>query len=125
MINIPLLGLIAAGQPIEAIENKETIAVPQNRLPRFGEFYALRVIGDSMIKEGIFDCDVVIVREQPAVENGETAVDIINDNEVTLKKVYKEKNRFRLQPANPKLKPIFVKNLEIRGKAISVIRRFG
>jgi len=124
LVSIPLLGTIAAGEPIEAIENREDIKVLKSELAKSGEHFALRVSGDSMIKDGIFNGDVVIIREQPVVENGETAVAIINGNEATLKKVYKEKNRFRLQPANPKLKPIFVKSLEIRGKAISVIRHF-
>lgn len=124
LASIPLLGTIAAGEPIEAIENKERIKVSKSQLAKSGEHFALRVSGDSMIKEGIFDGDIVIIRKQPVVENGETAVAIINGNEATLKKVYKEKNGFRLQPANPKLKPILVKNLEVRGKAISVIRHF-
>jgi len=124
LVTIPLLGTIAAGQPIEAIENKETIEVPKSQLSKSGEHFALRVQGNSMIDEGIFDGSTVIIRKQPTVENGETAVVLINGNEVTLKKIYKEKNGFRLQPANPDLKPIFVKNLEIQGKVISIVRSF-
>lgn len=124
LIAIPLLGTIAAGQPIEAIEGPETIEVPKNQLSKSGKHYALRVQGNSMIDEGIFDGDTVIIREQPTAENGETVVALINDNEVTLKKIYKEKNGFRLQPANPNLKPIFVKKLIIQGKVIRVIRNF-
>ncbi len=124
LINIPLLGTIAAGQPIEAIENPETIEVPKNQLSKSGKHYALKVQGNSMIDEGIFDGDTVIIREQPTAENGETVVALINDNEVTLKKIYKEKNRFRLQPANPSLKPMFTKKLIIQGKVIRVIRNF-
>jgi len=122
LVNIPLLGTIAAGEPIEAIEERETIRVPKSQLSKSGKHYALRVSGDSMIDEGIFDGDTVIVREQPAVDNGETAVALINGNEVTLKKIYEEKNRFRLQPANPRLKPIFVEGLKIQGKVISILR---
>lgn len=124
LVNIPLLGTIAAGEPIEALEDKETIKVPRSQLSKSGEHYALRVSGNSMIDEGIYDGDKVIIRKQPAVENGEAAVALINGNEVTLKKIYKEKNGFRLQPANPKLKPIFTKELTIQGKVVSVIRNF-
>lgn len=124
LIKIPLLGTIAAGQPIEAVENKETITVPRSQISKSGEHFALKVQGDSMIDEGIFNGDTVIIRKQPNAENGETVVALINDNEVTLKKIYREKNGFRLQPANPDIKPIFVKELVIQGKVISVIRSF-
>ena len=124
LITIRLLGTIAAGQPIEAIEGPEVIEVPKNQLSKSGKHYALKVQGNSMIDEGIFDGDTVIIRQQSDAENGETVVALINDNEVTLKKIFKEKNRFRLQPANPNLKPIFTKELEIQGKVIRVIRTF-
>jgi len=124
LLEIPLLGTIAAGEPIEAIEDPEMIKVPKSQLSKSGEHYALRVQGDSMIDEGIFDGDTVIIRKQPDAENGETVVALINDNEVTLKKIYKEKNGFRLQPANSSIKPIFAKELVIQGKVMSVIRNF-
>lgn len=124
LIEIPLLGTIAAGAPIEAIEFLETISVPKSQLSKSGEHFALRVQGNSMIDEGIFDRDVVVIRKQPDAENGETVVALINNDEVTLKKIYKEKNRFRLQPANPNLKPIYAKELVIQGKVISVIRNY-
>ena len=124
LVAIPLLGTIAAGQPIEAIEDKETIEVPKSQLSKSGEHFALRVQGDSMIDEGIFDGDTVVIRKQSDAENGETVVALVNGNEVTLKKVYKERNGFRLQPANPNLKPIFTKELTLQGKVISVIRNF-
>jgi adenine-specific DNA-methyltransferase len=124
LIDVPLLGEIAAGEPIEAIENKETIKVPESQLSKSGEHYALKVRGNSMIDEGIFDGDVVVIKKQPTAENGETVVALINDNEVTLKKIYKEKNRFRLQPANPNIKPIFTRELIVQGKVTSVIRSF-
>jgi SOS regulatory protein LexA len=124
LVKIPLLGTIAAGEPIEAIEDKKDIEVPKSQLAKSGEHYALAVRGDSMIEEGIQDKDIVIIRTQPTVENGETAVALINGNEVTLKKIYKEKDRFRLQPANSELKPIYTKDLTIQGKVISVIRNF-
>ncbi len=124
LVEIPLVGTISAGEPIEAIENSETITVPKSQLAKAGEHYALRVRGKSMIDEGIFDGDTVIIRKQPDVENGETVVALINDNEVTLKKIYKEKQGFRLQPANLNLKPIFTKELVIQGKVVNVIRNF-
>lgn len=124
LVKIPLVGTIAAGEPIEAIEDRETIKVPKSQLSKSGEHYALRVQGNSMIDEGILDGDIVVIRKQPDAENGETVVALINNNEVTLKKIYKEKNGFRLQPANPNLKPIFTKELVIQGKVISIIRNF-
>jgi len=124
LVAIPLLGTIAAGEPIEAIEDKETVEVPKSQLSKSGEHFALRVRGNSMIDEGIFDGDTVIIRKQPDAENGETVVALINDNEVTLKKVYKEKGKFRLQPANLNLKPIYTKDLIIQGKVTSIVRNF-
>lgn len=124
LVKIPVLGTIAAGEPIEAIEDKEVIKVAKSRLSKSGEHYALRVCGDSMIDEGIFDGDTIVIRQQPMAENGETVVALINGDEVTLKKIFKEKNRFRLQPANPNLKPIYTKELIVQGKVVSVIRSF-
>jgi len=124
LITIPLLGTITAGEPIEAIENPEMIKVSKNQLSKSGEHFALQVQGDSMINEGIFDGDTVVIRKQSDAENGETVVALLNDNKVTLKKIFKEKNGFRLQPANPDLKPIFTKELMVQGKVITVIRKF-
>ncbi|MBU1177275.1 transcriptional repressor LexA [Patescibacteria group bacterium] len=124
LIEIPLLGTIAAGSPIEAIEFPEMIKVPKSQLSQSSKHFALKVQGDSMIDEGIFNGDTVIIKKQETAENGETVVALINNNEVTLKKIYKEKNGFRLQPANSKIKPIFTKDLTIQGKVISVIRNF-
>ncbi len=121
IVNIPFKGYIAAGQPIEVVEEFETISVPSGLVSQ-GQLFALGVKGDSMIDEGIFDGDTVIVRKQNSVDDGETAVALINNNEVTLKKIYKEKNRIRLQPANPKLKPFYVKEVIIQGKVISTFR---
>ena len=123
LINIPLLGTIAAGQPIEAIENRsETITLTKNEIGGFGEYYALKVQGNSMIDEGIFDSDIVIIRKQEYADNGQTVVAIIDDNEATLKKLYREKNQIRLQPANPTLFPIYRKEVEIRGVVVRIIR---
>jgi len=125
MVNIPLLGLIAAGQPIEAIQNKETIAVPQNKLPRSGELYALRVLGNSMIDENINDGDIVLVKQQSIAENGQKVVALIDNCEATLKKFYKERGHIRLQPANKTIEPIIIKKdkeLTIQGIVIDVIK---
>ncbi len=124
VVSIPFKGYIAAGQPIEAIEEYEAITVPKSMVSSSGEHFALGVKGNSMIDEGIFDGDTVIIRKQNTVENGETAVALINGNEVTLKKIFKEKNRIRLQPANPKLRPLYVKAVVIQGKVISAIRNY-
>lgn len=123
-IRIPFLGRIAAGKPIEAVSEAEKLAVPKNMLTKSGKHYALKVVGNSMIDEGIYDGDVVIIRNQDFVENGETAVALIDNEEVTLKKIYREKNRFRLQPANPSLKPFYANVLKIQGKVVSVLRNF-
>lgn len=124
LVSIPLLGTIAAGQPIEAIEDKETIAIPKSKLSKSGNFYALRVSGNSMIDENINDRDIVIVKNQPTANNGDRVVALIDNNEVTLKKLYKEKNKIRLQPANPKIEPIYVdpENLIIQGIVIDIIK---
>lgn len=124
LITIPLVGTIAAGEPIEAFEDPESIKVSKSQLAKSGEHFALKIRGDSMREEGIFDGDTVIIRRQPDAENGETVVALINDNEVTLKKIYKEKHGFRLQPANPDMKPIHTRELVIQGKVVSVIRKF-
>jgi len=122
-IDVPLVGVIAAGQPIEAIETiRETIALQENEINTSFKHYALRVEGDSMIDEGIFDGDVVVIREQQTADNGQTVVAIIDDNEATLKKIYREKNRFRLQPANQTMLPIYRKEVEIRGIVEKIIR---
>lgn len=118
---IPLLGYIAAGEPIEAISNPEPIRVPQSMLSKNGLHYGLKVRGNSMTEEGIYDGDTVIIRRQETAENGQKVVALINGNEATLKKIYKEKNGFRLQPANSSMKPIFVKQLIVQGRVIGVL----
>ncbi len=124
MTKIPLAGTIAAGVPIEAIEEYETIPVPKNLVARSGSHFALRVRGDSMIDEGIFDGDTVIIRKQNTAENGETVVALLNNNEATLKKIYRVPGGFRLQPANPAIPAFTVKQLVVQGKVISVIRSY-
>src|SRR3989338_448247 len=121
---IPLLGLIAAGEPIEAIQEYETISIPKHLLTNSGEHFALRVKGDSMIQEGIFDGDNVIIRKQNTAEDGDTIVALINQNEVTLKKIYRVSGGFKLQPANPSIQAFIVKQLIIQGKVFSVMRSY-
>ena len=123
MISIPLLGIITAGQPIEAIENpSETIGVSKNEIGRFSNHYALRVQGNSMIDDGIFDGDIVVIRKQGTADDGQTVVAIIDDNEATLKKIYREKSRIKLQPANQAMLPIYRKEVEIRGIVVKIVR---
>ncbi|HUC88944.1 MAG TPA: transcriptional repressor LexA [Candidatus Paceibacterota bacterium] len=125
MVQIPLLGIVAAGQPIEAIPEKELIAVPKNKLPNCGNIYALRVSGNSMIDENINDGDIVLVKQQETAENGEKVVALIDNYNVTLKKYYHEKGHIRLQPANKDMEPIIIRNgkdISIQGIVLDVIR---
>ncbi|KKS69908.1 MAG: Type II adenine specific DNA methyltransferase [Parcubacteria group bacterium GW2011_GWA1_42_7] len=123
LIKIPLIGIIAAGQPIEAIEIPgEDIFISKKEIKTSFKHYALKVQGNSMVDEGIFDGDIVIIREQKHAENGQTVVAIIDNNAATLKKIYKEKKRFRLQPANQSMLPLFREEVEVRGIVIKVIR---
>jgi len=125
MVKIPLLGVIAAGEPIEVMESRETIVIPKNRLPRSGEVYALRVQGDSMIDEGVNDGDAILVKKQNVAENGDKVVALLNGNEATLKTFYKEKGRIRLQPANKNYGPIIIKGgqeFALQGILLDVIK---
>ncbi len=123
LVNIPLLGTIAAGEPIEAIEvPNEIITIAQNEIGKFGNHYALRVKGNSMTDEGIFDGDIVVIRKQETADNGQTVVAIIDDNEATLKKIYREKSRIKLQPANQEMLPIYRKEVEVRGVVVKIVR---
>jgi SOS-response transcriptional repressor LexA len=121
-INEGLL-LAYAGRPIEAIEEHRD-AVPMCKQLLRGECYFLRVSGDSMRDDHILDGDLVLVRRQPSVERGEIAVALLPDGTATLKRVYRERGRFRLQPANEAHQPIYVRSLDVQGKVVSVLRRF-
>ncbi|MFA5172849.1 MAG: transcriptional repressor LexA [Candidatus Paceibacterota bacterium] len=128
MIKIPLLGTIAAGQPIEAIQNKETIAVPKSKIPPSAKVYALRVVGESMIDENINDGDIVLVKQQETAENGQKVVALIDNHEATLKKFYKERGHIRLQPANKTMEPLIFRNrqdVSVQGIVLDVIREEG
>lgn len=122
---LPLLGMVAAGRPIEAISNPEEIPVPGTFLTRPNNF-VLQVTGDSMIDEQIRDGDFVIVEKRERAENGEMVVALIDGEETTLKKFYREGKAIRLQPANALLSPIYVdeERLQIQGVVVGLIRRY-
>lgn len=119
---IPLVGSIAAGAPIEAIEDRQTLDLP-GMFDRQGETFVLRVSGKSMIDEQIRDGDYIICERRDQVHNGETVVALLEDGEATLKRFYREKGRVRLQPANPDFKPIYVDNVEVQGVVVGVVRQ--
>jgi len=123
-IELPLVGLITAGEPIEAVEENETIAVPADFVTDSFNSYVLRVKGESMIEEGILSGDFVIVERNPSPRNGDVVVALLNNAYATLKKFYREPNRIRLQPANSAMKPIYVQDPLIQGVVRGVIRKF-
>jgi len=124
MVDIPLLGIITAGNPVERIEHHETISVPADMVRQ--NTYALRVQGHSMIDDNIQDGDTIIVEKRESAENGQSVVALINNEQVTLKKFYIEADGIRLQPANPDMNPIMLKNEEVQvlGIVSGVIRHF-
>jgi repressor LexA len=123
IVQIPILGTIAAGEPLEAIQQSgESVPVPRRMVN--GECFFLRVRGDSMKDDHILDGDLVLVRRQDSVGNGEIAVALLPDGTATLKRVYRDGRRFRLQPANAALRPIFVRSVQVQGKVVSVQRTF-
>ena len=125
-VELPLLGTVAAGAPIEAITDNETIAVPEDFLTRGGEHYVLRVKGDSMIDEQIRDGDFVIVNARRTASNGEMVVALVGGESATVKKYYRENGRIRLQPANANMAPMYFREQEVavQGIVIGVIRRY-
>jgi repressor LexA len=123
-VDLPLLGLITAGQPIEAVENKETMAIPTDFVTDPESSYVLKVKGQSMIDEGIWDGDYVIVERNYSPKNGDVVVALLDNAYATLKKFYREKDKIRLQPANASMKPIYSKNPLIQGIVRAVIRKF-
>ena len=124
-LDIPLVGTITAGQPIEALETRgDTITIARDTYFDPEQLYALKVSGDSMIEDGIFDGDIVVIKKQDYADNGQTVVAIIDENEATLKKLYKEKNRFKLQSANQNLLPFYRTEVEVRGIVVKIIRDF-
>ena len=124
VIEVPLLGKITAGNPIEAIQNPdEYFSLPAYLVPKDKEVFTLNVSGDSMINAGILDGDIVIVERRNTARNGEIVVAMTEDNEVTLKTFYKEKNYIRLQPENDTMDPFIFDNVFILGKAIGLYRK--
>ena len=124
VIEVPLLGKITAGSPIEAIERPdEYFALPSYLVPKNKEVFTLNVSGCSMINAGILDGDIVIVEKQNVARNGEIVVAMTDENEVTLKTFYKEDGYFRLQPENDTMEPIILNNVTILGKAIGLYRK--
>lgn len=125
VVNVPLLGKIKAGNPIEAIEvPNEFFSLPSYLIPKKKEVFTLEVDGDSMINAGIYDGDIVIVERCEDALDGEIVVAMDDENEVTLKRFYKEKNYIRLQPENDLMNPIILDNVNILGKAIGLYRKF-
>lgn len=124
-VELPLLGYVAAGAPIEAIPGNETISVPEDFVGK-RDTYVLRVRGDSMVDEHIRDGDFVVVEDRKVAENGEMVVALLRGSDVTLKKLYRENGHVRLQPANPALRPLIVSagDVQVQGVVIAVMRRY-
>ena len=124
-VDLPLLGRVAAGAPIEAVVSNETVAVPDDLVGK-RDTYALRVHGESMIDEQIRDGDIVIVEDRKTAENGETVIALLHGADVTLKKFYRDNGRIRLQPANDKIQPLVVdaNQVRIQGVVVGVMRRY-
>jgi len=121
-LHLPLAGRIAAGMPIEAVEDRESLDL-EGLFARRAGLFALQVTGDSMIDEQIRDGDYVVCQSGRRPRNGETVVALLEDGEATLKKFYREKNRVRLQPANPEYRPIYVRDLDVQGVVVGVVRQ--
>ncbi len=125
--DIPLLGTVAAGSPIESVTSGETLAVPDQLLPRRGPNYALKVRGESMIDEHIVDGDFVVVHGKQAADNGEMVIALVNGSEATVKRYYREPGGWvRLQPANPTMQPLRFQERDvlIQGVVVGVIRKY-
>ncbi len=123
VVNVPLIGKVTAGQPITAVENiDEYFSLPSQFVASDSSVFMLEIMGDSMIDAGIFDGDYVIVRRQETALNGEIVVAMTDENEATVKRFFKEKDHFRLQPENATLEPIILQSVSILGKVIGVYR---
>lgn len=125
VIEVPLLGKVTAGTPIEAIETpNEYFPLPANLVNSKKEIFTLKVSGESMINVGIYDGDILIVEKCSTAKNGDTVVAMNSDNEATVKTFYKENGHFRLQPENDTMEPIILNEVTILGKAIGLYRTF-
>ena len=124
-VELPLLGYVAAGMPIEAVATSETISVPEDLVGR-RDTYVLRVRGNSMIDEQIRDGDFVIVEDRKTADTGEMVIALLRGSDVTLKKFYRENGRVRLQPANVSMQPIFAdpEQVQIQGVVVGVMRKY-
>jgi repressor LexA len=123
IINVPILGKVTAGQPITAIENVEDyFPIPDRYVSPDEKVFMLEIMGDSMIEAGIFNGDLVLVRQQHTANNGDIVVAMTEEDEATVKRFFKEKEYFRLQPENSMLEPIILKSVSILGKVIGVYR---
>jgi repressor LexA len=124
VITVPLIGKVTAGQPITAIENvEEYFPLPENLAASDEHVFMLEVMGESMIEAGILDGDYVIVRQQITANNGDIVVAMTEENEATVKRFFKEKDFFRLQPENSSMEPIILQNVSILGKVVGVYRQ--
>lgn len=125
-VEVPLLGYVAAGMPIEAVSSPETMAIPEALLSSRRDTYVLRVRGDSMIDEQIRDGDWVVVEDRKQADNGDMVVALVDGQDVTLKKFYREPGRIRLQPANPTMAPIYVDpdHVQVQGVVVGVMRKY-
>ena len=124
VVTVPLLGKISCGNPIEAIENPdEFFTLPASLIPARESIFTLKCSGDSMINVGIYDGDIVIIQKQSVAKNGDIVAAMTEENEVTLKTFYKEKDHIRLQPENSTMDPIIVPTCEILGKVSGVFRK--
>ncbi len=125
IVEVPLLGKVTAGNPIEAIEvPNEYFALPATMVNGKKEVFTLRVSGESMINVGIYDGDIIIVERKSTATNGEKIVAMTDDNEVTVKTYYKENGHFRLQPENDTMNPIILDKVSILGKVVGLYRKF-
>lgn len=124
-VELPILGFIAAGAPIETYTDPEaTMTMAPGMLSGKKRAFVLQVKGNSMIEEGVLDGDYVVVEEQETAHNGEIVVAILENGFATLKRFFKEATRVRLEPANSQMSPIFAKNVKIQGKVVGVVRRY-
>ena len=124
VVKVPLLGKVTAGNPITAIEQPdEFFDLPSNLVPKNSEVFTLHVSGESMINAGIYDSDYVIIKKQKNAQNGQIVVAMNDNNEVTLKRFYKEKDHIRLQPENDTMAPIILNNCTILGVAVGLYRK--
>ena len=125
-VEVPLLGFVAAGSPIEAVPGTESIAIPESLVSGKRDTYVLRVTGDSMIDEQICDGDWVVIEDRKSADNGEMVIALVGGLEVTLKKFYRDNGKVRLQPANPAMQPMMfdADAVQVQGVVVGVMRKY-